>query len=53
MADMFRHTLSTFPGSALDVVKRCELCMGALTLDSDTFDLNDYYRRHRNEQQVN
>ncbi|XP_044035886.1 probable E3 ubiquitin-protein ligase MARCHF10 [Siniperca chuatsi] len=39
-------------GSRLHVVKRCELCMGGLTLDPNTFDLDDYYRRHHEQQQV-
>ncbi|KAM8730627.1 uncharacterized protein AB9X84_000634 isoform 6-T6 [Acanthopagrus schlegelii] len=34
-------------GSELCVVKRCEICMAGLTLDLDTFDLEDYCRRHR------
>ncbi|XP_051273219.1 uncharacterized protein LOC127373131 [Dicentrarchus labrax] len=36
-------------GSKLYIVKRCELCMGGLTLDPDMFDLDDYCRRHNEE----
>ncbi|XP_035523589.1 E3 ubiquitin-protein ligase MARCH7-like [Morone saxatilis] len=36
-------------GSELYIVKRCELCLGGLTLAPDTFDLDDYCRSHNEE----
>lgn len=44
------HAVSSLAGSEPCVVKRCEICMAGLTLDLDTFDLEDYCRRHRWQQ---